>query len=366
MKQIAKSEKIQERLKAAFGPDANLNALAVYECIALTTLPLRKSSGIFQGARVSLSMLSEMAASVNAESIPLQLVHDNEVIPFGRFFYAEVVDDTLRGLFAVDGVNHPDIVAKLDSGVLDQVSVGFTMKRLTCSACGYDFIDPSNVMGLYTLTCDEGHVIGQDGVHAFVDGLNQFLELSLVGKGASPGAKIVGPSDAQLQQNEQFRLAANATPGLFALRLSPTVEDSPNMNAEQMAAFSAAVTGKATAEANLAIAEGKVTTLEAQVTNLTAQVTELTAAAADAPAHKAAAEAALAALTAEAKTVLTACGKADTAIPTDVTAVLALINEHRAQFAGIIPPGGAAQSVETDTKSAPAPSNAAFRSPPTR
>ena len=360
MKQIAKSDAVLAKLRAAYGPDADLSGLAVYECVALTTLPLRKSGGIFQGARVSLSMLSEMAAAVNAESVPLQLVHDNEVIPFGRFFYGEVVNDELRGLFAVDGVNHPEIVTKLDNGTLDQVSVGFTMKRLTCSACGFDFLDPAHLVNLYTLTCDEDHTVGQDGVHVHVDGLQQFLELSLVGKGASQGARIVGPSDAQLQQNEQFRLAASANPSLLAVRLSPTIEEKLEMNPEQMATFQAAVAGEATAKAQLTMAQDQVTALTAQVTELNTRVAELTATAGDAEKHKKDAEAALAALTAEAKKVLTACGKADTAIPTEVTAVLALIEEHRAQFAAIIPANGASQGPETKTAPLPA-SNAAFR-----
>lgn len=362
MKQIAKSEDILAKLRTAYGPDAKLDGLAVYECVALTTLPLRKSGGIFQSARVSLSMLSEMAAAVNAESVPLQLVHDSEVIPFGRFFYGEVVNDELRGLFAVDGVNHPDIVTKLDNGTLDQVSVGFTMKRLTCSACGFDFLDPTHLVNLYTLTCDEDHTVGQDGVYVHVDGLKQFLELSLVGKGASQGARIVGPSDSQLQHNEQFRLAANADPGLLAVRLSPTIEEKREMNPEQMATFQAAVAGEATAKAQLAAAQDQVTTLTAQVSTLTAQVAELTATSADAAKHQTDAAAALEALTKEAKTVLTACGKADAAIPTEIPTILALIEEHRAQFAGIVPVGGKSKDA---SHQAPAftPSNAAFRAP---
>lgn len=365
MKQIAKSAKVLERLKAAFGPDADLNALAVYECVALTTLPLRKSGGIFKAARVSLSMLSEMASSVNAESIPLQLQHDGEPVPFGRFFYAEVIQDELVGLFAVDGINHPDIVSKLDSGVLDQVSVGFTMKRLTCSACGFDYMEPANQMSMWTLTCDEGHMVGQNGVHVFVDGLEQFLELSLVGKGASEGARIVGPSDAQLQQNEQFRIAASANPGVVALRLSPTVKEDPQMNAEQMAAFTAAVSGEATAKAALSVAEANLASASATVASLTAKVAELEALTGDNVALKEAADTAVAALTIEAKKVLTACGKGDQAVPTDVKALLAVIDENRAKFAAIIPPNGASSPPDT-SHSAPAPASAAFRAPPTR
>lgn len=372
MKRLSITEQIQQRLRTSYGPDANLDGLVVFETVALTTLPIRKVGGIFQGARNSLSLLSEIGAAINAESAPLRLEHDGDDKPFGRAFYCEMVGDELRSLFAVDGVNHPDVVTKLDNGTIDQVSVNFAPKRITCSGCGFDFKAPGNELSLWTLTCDEGHTIGQDGVFAHIDGLLQFFELSLVGIGGAQGARIVGPSDAQLLRNEQFRLAASANPNLFAVALSPTLKDpSSTMNEAQMAQFSAAVAGQATAQAALTAmtaerdtAQAALTAAQAEVTTLTARVTELTAAGAASEANAQAAAAALAAMQDEARTILTALGKPTDAIPEDLTAVMALIKENRAAFAAAVPVNGKSQGTETDTSTkTPARSTAAFRAP---
>lgn len=376
MKQIAQTDQIKGHLQASYGPDANLADLAVFELIALTTLPIRKAGGLFKNARPSLSLMSEVAASVNAESVPLQGLHNNETLPYGRFFYASVVDDAVRGLIAVDNAVYPEIVTSLDNGTIDQVSVGMANKRLSCSACGFDYLNPSNAMALYTLTCDEGHVIGTDGVHINIDGLEQLFELSIVGKGASPGARLLGPSDARLQQSEQYRLAASANPGLLALHLTPTTKDVSHMTPEQMAAFSAAVEGKATASASLSIVTGErdavtvsLTAANVALAAMTAERDTAVTAAAASIANLAAHDTAVVALTAQAKKVVTAIGKPDTVIPTDVTAILALIDQYSAAFAAIIPVGGAAAEAAAAAalalKANPR-SSAAFRAAPVR
>lgn len=370
MKRIPITGKVQDRLRASFGPDANLDGFVAYECIALNTLPVRKASGLYKGARNSLSLLSEIAAAINAESHPIQVQHDTSEQPFGRVFHAEVVGDELRSMFVVDATNHPDLPSKIDSGTIDQVSVNLLPKRLTCSGCGFDYLASGNELALWTLTCDEGHTIGEDGVFVHVDGLNQFFELSLVGKGGATGARIVGPTDSQLLKNDQFRLAASANPGLHALCLTPTPkEPSTTMNAEQMAAFQAAVAGQATAAAQLAAVQGQVTEVTAQLTASQAQLAEANtalaaaqAASAASEANAAAAAAALTALQAHAKKVVVAVGKPDTAIPDSVDAVLALIEEHSAAFAAIIPVGGITATQQTNDK-APANRNSAFRAP---
>lgn len=375
MKQIAKSEQIKEQLRAAFGVDANLDALAVYEAIALNSLPLRQGGGIFKGARNTLGLLGEMASWIRKESVPLQSVHNTSELPYGRVFHGSVVDDQLRVLFAVDGMNHADIVTKIDSGVLDQVSVGFLMKSLKCSQCAFDYMAPNSQFNLYTLECSDGHKIGEDGAFVWVDGLQYFFELSLVGMGAADGAKIVGKSDARLQAPEvQQRLAASA--GDFAgVRLSPTIQEvSPTMNTEQMAAFQAAVSGQATAQAQLTAMTEARDVLQTQLTAANTRIEELQAAAGNADAvntanaERDAAQADLAAavtaLQGEAKTVLTACGKpVPEQLPGTVAELTALIAEHRAQFAGVIPVGGAGAGADSTTKTPVATASAAFRAP---
>lgn len=368
MKQIAKTDQIKEQLRAAFGPDANLDGLAVYSVIALTTLPIRKTYGLLQGARNTQATLAQLASKVNAESRPLLTEHNGSMAPIGRFFQAAVSGEQLDGLIAVDGINHPDIVSKLDSGTIDQVSVNFAPKSLTCSACGYDFLAPGHEMSVFTLTDDKDHVIGQNGVYALVDGVKEFFELSLVGMGGAQGARVRGPSD--MQHNEAYRLAASASPGLVCVALSPTLKDpEETMTPEQMAQFSAAVEGKATATAELSATKNQLTAAQEQVTSLTAQVGELTTqlaaaneTAAAAQTHKDENAKAVEALTKEATTVLTALSKPVDNLPKDVTALLALIDENRGEFAAIVPPGGKSRTADTENK-APAPPAAAFRAP---
>jgi hypothetical protein len=371
MKQVQKTEQILNQLRASFGPDAELTSLAVYETRALNSLPLRKSGGIFKGARNSLRLLQQMADWVNGESVPLHLSHDTSGLPYGRAFHGAMVDNELRLLFAVDSMSHPEVVSKLESGVLDQVSVGFNMKSLGCSKCGFNFIGAS-AENFYNLTCDEGHTIGQDDVHVWVDDLEYFFELSLVGMGAAEGATIVGRSDARLANNPsaQQRLAASADAGLFGVRLSPNIEEASTMTPDQLARFEANITAAATATANL----GAVTTdrdaAVAELTAANARVAELEAAAlAAAPAAEvttqliaaqADAAAAVEALRAEATVVMTALGEeAPAEMPADVPTLVAMIAEKRAAFAAVIPVGGA--SNQEPLNPTPARSVGAFR-----
>lgn len=367
MKQVQKTEQILNQLRASFGPDAELTSLAVYETRALNSLPLRKSGGIFKGARNSLRLLQQMADWVNGESVPLHLSHDTSGLPYGRAFHGALVDNELRLLFAIDAGSHADVVAKLESGVLDQVSVGFNMKSLGCSKCGFNFIGAS-AENFYNLTCDEGHTIGQDGVHVWVDDLEYFFELSLVGMGAAEGATIVGRSDARLANNPsaQQRLAASADAGPFGVRLSPHIEEVSTMTPDQLARFEANITAAATATAQLTAVTTERDAAAARIVELDAALAAALAAApeADVAAELAAAQAdvatAVAVLQAEATAVLTALGEeAPAELSADVPALTALIAEKRAAFAAVIPVGGA--SNQEPLNPTPARSVGAFR-----
>lgn len=366
MKQVQKTEQVMGQLRAAFGPDADLTTLAVYETVALNSLPLRKAGGVFKGARNSLRVLQQLADWVSRESVPVHVSHDTSGLPYGRVFHAGVNGEELRLLFAIDGAGHPDVVSKLDSGVLDQVSVGFNMKSLTCSKCGFNYVK-ADAEHFWSLTCDEGHEIGKEGTHVWVDDLEYFFELSLVGMGAVEGAQIVGRSDARLAQNPQAqqRLAASANSGLVGVRLSPTIEDQPTMNAEQLARFEASIAEAATAKA-------EVTSLTAQLQAVTAERDALAAAAAEpdepAPevaeleAARAAAAVATETLQGELSAVLTALGETVPAeLPTDVAELAAQLKNKRAAFAAIIPVDGLSNKERT-TETAPVRSTAAFRS----
>lgn len=362
MKQIQKTPEVMQKLQAAFGPDANLQNLAVFETVAMNTLPLRKTSGLFKGARLSLSLLSESASWINRESVPLQIQHDNSELPVGRLFFAQVVEDQLRALFAIDTTTSPDLVNKIESGVIDQVSVGQVNKSLACNQCGFNYLAPdASILNILDATCPDGHQVGVDGTFCFVDGLQSFFETSLVGMGAVEGAKIVGPTDARLANNEPFRLAASAN-RLGGLRLTCSAEEPQDVDTKEFIAKLEASAGEK------AILTAQVTTLTAErdaaVTELTAakaKIADLEPAAAELTASKEASDKAVAALTTEATTILTACNKPTDNLPKDVDGLLSVIAENRAAFAAAVPIGGKSNGANTDVEAKPATNLTAFR-----
>jgi hypothetical protein len=381
MKRLTKTPAIAAQLKAAYGSDANTDSLVVFEMTLANGKPLRKAGGIFEGAVLTPGFLQELIAAVQSESVPLQTGHQTVPLPVGRVFAAMNANGEARGLIAVNETTQGPIVADLDNGTIDQCSVGVLPKHLNCSVCGWDFADPKHYESMWSLTCGNDHVIGQNGVHAQLNGLKAFFETSLVGQGAVRGARVLGPSDSVFQTNPQ--LAASVAEGAgLALLLTATVAPSEDtMNEAQLASFTAALEGKATATVQLTAATAQITDLTAQ---LTASQTALAASQAELAAATPARDEAVAALAAqtdiatkaltalkdEATKILTACGKPDlvTALATqDVDAVLAVIAEHRAQFAAMIPAGGAAAAADTKpTATARPATSAAFQSAPNR
>ena len=384
MKQIVKTDAVKAMLSAAYGPDANTEPLAVFETVLANTAPLRKTGGLFKGARISMQLLADMATSVNSESLPLQMQHDTETAPFGRVFAAQLMPggNELRGMFAADGSVHPDIVLKLDNGTIDQVSVGMVNTSMTCSLCGFDFLGADAEDARWTLTCDEGHVIGENDCYCNINGLGAFLETSLVGKGAVNGARIVGPSEAVMTNNPQYQQLAAAAGGreVRAFQITATLEDQPVDTAAFTAQLTAVVTEKATvvaelaakttahdglvvqlAAANAATEAGKVELAAAHTARDLATAAETVAKAALTTAEAVAAKA-ITALKAEATTILTACGKSDliAGLKDDADALLATIGEWRGKFAAIIPVNGAALSAD-HVAAKPVTTTSAFR-----
>lgn len=378
MKQISKTAEILSKLRASYGVDAVVDDLAVYEVVLANTLPLRKTGGLFKGARLSPTLLSEIVNAVNAESVPIQLQHDTSTLPYGRLFSAALVGEEARGLLAVDKKAHPDLVQKLDTGTLDQVSVGMVNKQLLCSSCGFDYMKASAYENRWDLTCDKEHKIGENGVHIQVVGLDSLFETSFVGQGAVRGARVIGPSESAFQDNPRLA-ASSAANGGIAAHLTATVEDEtmdPAAFTSQLSTVTeravkaetslTAITGERdTAVANLATVTGERDTAIANLNTVTGE--RDTAVASLATAQEAV-DAAVAALSAEAKGVLIACGKneadADAAIKDkDATALLGILTENRAKFAAIIPAGGASKPADTDTKLTARSTAGAFRSP---
>lgn len=196
------------------GQRIDTSKIAVFESRSLNTRKLRRRTGLFQGAVTRKNVLDEMAAFLNSsdEGVPLHLMHNTELLNVGRLFEARV-DQARDGEWELSSLfyiprTEATLIERINTGVTDQVSIGIQGKRLLCSHCNFDYRQ-GEMMNLMSLTCDEGHEIGVDGVHVIIDGLDQWMEQSVVDTGAAGGARIVNRENAKSQQRDDFyRIAA--------------------------------------------------------------------------------------------------------------------------------------------------------------
>lgn len=194
----------------------DLSKIAVFESRSLNTRPLRRRTGLFAKAITRKNVLDEMAAFLNNsdEGIPLHIMHNTEFLNVGRLFEARV-DQARDGEWELTSVfyiprSEVDLIEKINTGVTDQVSIGIQGQRLLCSHCDFDY-RKGDMMNLMSLTCDDGHEIGVDGVHLYIDGLDQWMEQSIVDTGAAGGARIVNRENAHSQARDDFyRMAAKS------------------------------------------------------------------------------------------------------------------------------------------------------------
>lgn len=370
MKQIAKTGKVLDRLKASVGPDADVENLAVFEAVALNQLPLRKKQPLYNGAVASLSMLRGMADKVNAESLPLEVGHLDSGTPNGRVFHGEVVQaeagSELRTLFFVSDAAG-ELVANLDNGTIDQVSVGTVPQQILCSSCGWDYRSPEATFdNLYEGVCANDHVIGENGVHAELVGVEEWFELSLVGRGGAQGARVAGPSNAVLAA-----LAASGAgdPHALCLHASPTPPPLPEKpvppaNAEGADALLQLTDKLVAASVEVSTLKAEVASLKAKVAGLEAREPEKVAPpeVAELEAAKASAEAANAELKALATEARTQAGLRLDDLPTDPAALAADIKDSRSKVAAIVEASGKSRPAAAPAALAPR-SNAAFLSP---
>lgn len=259
--------------------------IVVYEAAALSTRPISQRGSIYNGARPSREMLLDMARGVSSgeHSVPLHTLHQQGwEIPVGRVFAAEVVDEadgssTLLAQFYLP-TSEDDLVSKIDLAVLDEVSVGVLSKEARCSKCGFDFFASDSIQHLWDRTCPEGHVLGEDGVHLKLHGLNSWMEMSLVSRGASSKPKI----RARTRNPETYeRLAASGSPvdAVMLFTQNPTETNEP-MDPELKAMLEGLTSKVEAIEAKLAedpSPDPVVETLQAQLDTANSRVAELEA-----------------------------------------------------------------------------------------
>lgn len=356
MKQVAITADVEAKLRRVTGPDADLADYAVFETIAINSLPIPGKDGtIWEGAVHTPLTLAQIADHVQADpaGVPVIWSHDADNKPYGRLFWAETKHTPtgeleVRALFFVDPTEKR-IAAKINAGSIDEVSIGMGYSQLLCSECGFDYMgDEAEFEHLFTRTCDKGHTIGTDGVHLRLIGLRRFYETSLVTRGAANGAKIVSQKDQKLAGTREFALAARGFDTDQLVFTGSATGAAPKSKDPNMTDLTAQLVDTM---ADLKVAQGTITTLNATITAKDATITQLTeerdaalaerdAALADGKA--ATADAAVAYLKDLFKRVATAAGDtiADDQIPADVAALQAGIDERQAKLTALIPTGG--------------------------
>lgn len=365
-KRVNQTPEVLARLSKAVGKTVVEGEYAVYECVALNTLPLRQKGTLFNGAVVQQSVLTEMSAVLqNQETIPIQLMHDNTALPVGRAFWGETTRNNLgrpelKVQFFVSTVN-PDIIAKVDDGTVDEVSVGFSPKSISCSKCGFDFLGPkASFENVWSLTCDKGHEVGKDGTYTGLSGLSMWHELSLVGKGAANGAKIL-PQTAE----QATALAASGYGKSLIIQLTATKEttemstddvekgvDPTTVNTgKNVTVDLAQLTGLATAQASLVVelasAKSALEVSNAKVIGLESEVAKLKA---ELEAPKTSdTEATLAFLKDQAAKLNVALGQKDASLPETSAELVASINLGQAKLSSLLPVGGVSKGAVGDS-----------------
>lgn len=358
---------LSAQIKAAVGEDVDTENLAVFEAIALNTKPLPGKNGtIFEQAMIMPVTLSQMASSLNSGK-HLPLISDHQLMgePKGRVFaggleYASDGGIELRVLFYLDPTEF-NLIAKLNSGSLDEVSVQFLSSQFLCSECGWDYFAPGATSdNFYERTCGNGHTIGTDGVHAELVGLDTFLELSLVARGAADTPKIIGKSASKLAPATQLRLAASGVEidGLICRGIQGEAPVTTPIDFTKLTSdLVAAQVGVATLTAGQVTLTAERDALTASLTAANAELattkTELEAAKA-APTNEADYQLALTFLSDVFTKVAVAAGKTDPA-PATVAELQAGILEMTSDLTAILPVGGVsagAADVAANTKPA--------------
>lgn len=307
MKRLPITPDMQARINAAAGTEVDPSTIAAFECVALSREPINKGGSIFNGAVNDPSIYSELAGIAAANGgVQLMLMHETEVLPSGRVFYAAETAEGLGAQFYVPDVTPEERqrAKNIDNGVIPMVSMGYLAAHLLCSECQWDYRgEDATIMNILDQTCLNGHKIGVDGTHLILKGVDSWMELSLVGQGASPNAKIMSRLKAKLK-SDSAALVSLAASGMspeavilstpptkepdtmdlkdFTLQLTAATEARVQAEAKVTALtadLSAANTAKAGAEAKvgelttqLATVSGAKDVAEAKVTSLTADL----------------------------------------------------------------------------------------------
>lgn len=363
MKQIEKTPEILRLMQKSVGEGVSLDDLVVFEASAYNTLPIRQKGSLYEGAVSRRNFLVEMQQALEAESIPLLLVHNKDDLPHGRVFSGRVIDypsySELRVLFFM-GKEHP-AVNDIERGILDQVSVSVLPQKLSCSTCGFDYLgEEADFYNLFDRVCENGHYIGKDGVHLVLSGLSAFSEMSLVARGGAQKARIRSRDESVFGETGRRLAASGINPNALVLTatsskgnvmeldLSAHIKEMAEVKTElamvkrdleaSTASLADATKVKEDLEAKLAdleakLAEDKTETLEGQIAELTDK--------------NAAAEALLAEV---AKKITAISGQAGVEVPAEPAKLAEFISEKVDAFSAILIEQGRSVPADSQTK----------------
>lgn len=226
MKQLPVTDKITSVMNKVLGEGGfDESKYAVFETIAINTLPLSKR-GIYDKAVMTPAMLKEMESYLNKETVPLHLLHQQRgELPSGRVVAGKVTKRAGRGGKEISDLNAmfyisngtqrgAELIDGLNSATINEVSVGVYPKSVKCSKCDFDYMsEEATFMQWLDATCANGHKVGEKGTHVILDGLDKFMELSLVSLGAADHARIKNKSQSvfssDINEEDLERLAAS-------------------------------------------------------------------------------------------------------------------------------------------------------------
>lgn len=138
--------------------------------------------------------------------------------PIGKFTSAYVRDGEGRGNFFIreglEGPKSDDVIKMIDSEIMGSMSIGFghtDKTRVMCDTCRLlgdeNQMKPKFTWFSYYFECSEGHILGKKSKVDKKEVLNtgtyegtvRLMEISVVGTGADPNAKIVKKLQEELQ-----------------------------------------------------------------------------------------------------------------------------------------------------------------------
>lgn len=238
-KQLDVTPDMLAQIQFIAGSNLQADDVVVFEATAVNTYPLSKSGSIFDQGVLTRTTLVEMAERLNnkTDSVPLHTLHlQGDELPIGRVFHGYVQDladgqSELRAQFFI-AKSEAAMIEKINLGILDEVSIGLKSKQLLCSKCGFDYFGATSTMdNLWDRVCQNDHVLGENGAHVILSGVDSWLELSLVSRGAARKAKIHGRVQKVMSQDVQDRIAASGfSPDAVTLFASPQpTKEEPNM-----------------------------------------------------------------------------------------------------------------------------------------